>query len=74
MKLKTEDLMGKQKHRTKWKKEGRKEGRMCRTSEFNSLKTYVVMMMMYTIYLKDSQDRFLWSMDEGVVLTPPAAQ
>jgi hypothetical protein len=54
--------------------EGRKEGRMCRTSEFNSLKTYVVMMMMYTIYLKDSQDRFLWSMEEGVVLTPPAAQ
>jgi hypothetical protein len=51
--------------------EGRKEGRMCRTSEFNSLKTYVVMMMMYTIYLKDSQDRFLWSMEEGVVLTPP---
>jgi hypothetical protein len=65
--------MGKQKHRTKWKK----EGRMCHTSEFNSLKPYVVMMMMmmmmYTIYLKDSQDRFLGSMEERVVLTPAAA-
>ncbi len=48
---------------------------MCRTSEFNSLKPYVVMMMMiYTIYLKDSEDRFLGSMEEGVVLKPPAAQ
>jgi hypothetical protein len=48
---------------------------MYRTSEFNSLKTYVVMMMiMYTIYFKDSQDRFLGSMEEGVVITPPAAQ
>jgi hypothetical protein len=63
--------MGKQKHQTNWKK----EGRTCRTSEFNSLKPYVVMMMMmYTIYLKDSEDRFLGSMEEGVVLKPPAAQ